>query len=72
MRIRSILPVFLGILLFSSSALAATFNLDKDHTTVSFKIRHIFTDTAEILGKKPHPDQHAHDHGDRRLHRERV
>lgn len=42
-RLRFSLFVVLGIFTLSQSVFAATYKIDADHTTVSFKIRHILT-----------------------------
>ena len=40
---RTFITVFLGILIFAQPVFAATYAVDKDHTSVSFKIRHILS-----------------------------
>ena len=41
--VRLLTLAFLNILLLSQSALAATYKIDIDHSTVSFKIRHLLS-----------------------------
>ena len=41
MRSRRILTAFLFLTLFSTAAFAETYKIDKDHSSVSFKIRHV-------------------------------
>ena len=43
MRRRLAAVIFLGTFLFGPSLWAATYKIDPDHTTVSFKIRHLFS-----------------------------
>jgi len=43
MRIKTAALLILMTLIFTPVAFAATYTVDKDHTTVSFKIRHLFT-----------------------------
>ena len=43
MQRRFVLSVLLGSLILASSAFAATYKVDPDHTTVSFKVRHLFS-----------------------------
>ena len=40
-----------GLLLFPSLSWAAVYKVDPDHTTVSFKIRHIFTKVQGVFNK---------------------
>ena len=42
-QLRLVIGACLGILLLNSSAFAATYKIDPDHTAVSFKIRHILS-----------------------------
>ena len=41
--LKLLLFAFLGILILSQSVFAATYKIDTDHSTVSFKIRHILS-----------------------------
>jgi len=43
MRIKTAALLILMTLILTPVAFAATYTVDKDHTTVSFKIRHLFT-----------------------------
>ncbi len=51
MRYRSMLLVLVGTLLFTASAKAAVYQVDPDHTTVSFKIRHLFSNVEGVFTK---------------------
>ncbi|MBI3315476.1 MAG: YceI family protein [Candidatus Omnitrophica bacterium] len=42
-RSSALLWVFLGFLCFQSPAFAATYAVDPDHSSVSFKVRHLFS-----------------------------
>src|SRR3989338_1839227 len=43
MRYKSFIISMLGLLVFGGVSQAATYTVDPDHTTVSFKIRHLFS-----------------------------
>ncbi len=44
MRIKRLIPVFIvSLLVFQAPSWAAVYSVDPDHTTVSFKIKHLFS-----------------------------
>ncbi len=43
------LAVFVGLWLVAPSAWATTYAIDKDHTTVAFKVRHLFSKVAGVF-----------------------
>ncbi len=51
MRYKFILFSLLGILVFGHTAQAATYKVDPDHSTVSFKIRHLFSNVQGTFNK---------------------
>src|SRR3989344_5403193 len=51
MRYKFILFSLLGILVFGNTAQAATYKVDPDHSTVSFKIRHLFSNVQGTFNK---------------------
>jgi len=51
MRYKFILLSLLGILVFGNTAQAATYKVDPDHTAVSFKIRHLFSNVQGTFNK---------------------
>ena len=51
MRYKSIIFNLLAGLIFSATAQAATYTVDPDHTAVSFKIRHLFSNVQGSFNK---------------------
>ncbi len=51
MKFKSLFTLLFSTALLTSSAFAATYNVDVDHTAVTFKVRHLFSQTQGTFKK---------------------